>query len=250
VPEYDFSTLAPSDFEQATADLLHAEHGWRLEQFGHWPDGGVDLRAHGQKGQKIVVQCKHYRGSTFADLKRAVRAELPKIEREKPHRYILVTSQLLTPKRKDELAEVLGHWLLDPSDIVTRPDLNSMLGRHSQVELLPATARIGLMVRASHSDAVSPIPVVRSLSVWQQKIMMPGGYRMGRLAGGLGQAGEMPATVPQTAFRRVSECLDQLVIRRATAGRPRPELIGAGMGIEASRATSEPKSRASLARPS
>jgi hypothetical protein len=135
VASYDFSTLSPADFEQLTADLLRAEHGWSLEVFGHGPDGGVDLRARDNGKKKIVVQCKHYRGSTFAQLRRAVRAELPKIEREKPDRYVLVTSQSLTRQRKDELADILAPWVTDPTDIVNCGDLNAMLDRHRQVEM-------------------------------------------------------------------------------------------------------------------
>jgi hypothetical protein len=59
----------------------------------------------------------------------------PKIEAENPNRYLLVTSQALTPNRKRELMEILGTWIQDPADIVTQPDLNGMIDRHRQVEL-------------------------------------------------------------------------------------------------------------------
>ncbi|MEH1130731.1 restriction endonuclease [Micromonospora sp. CPCC 206061] len=79
--DYDFHTLSPSDFEILIHDLLEADRQWRLEAFGRGRDGGVDLRAKTTAG-KIVVQCKHYLGSTFSDLRSSARREVPKMEEE------------------------------------------------------------------------------------------------------------------------------------------------------------------------
>ena len=89
--EYDFSTLSPKDFELLVRDLLHAEHGWTLEAFGAGPDGGVDLRGNCD-GVKVVTQCKHYIGSTFAQFHAAVKNEKGKMVAERPGRYLLATS--------------------------------------------------------------------------------------------------------------------------------------------------------------
>ncbi|OJF14964.1 nSTAND3 domain-containing NTPase [Couchioplanes caeruleus] len=130
---YDFSTLSPSDFELLVRDLLSAEYGWRMEAFGHGPDGGIDLRS--VSGcQKIVVQCKHYAGSRFSDLRRAARREKPKIASEKPDRYIFVTSQDLSRTQKDTLADDLKPYLQGPEDLRTQLDLNEALSRYPLIE--------------------------------------------------------------------------------------------------------------------
>ncbi|GAA0547542.1 hypothetical protein GCM10010172_31670 [Paractinoplanes ferrugineus] len=131
--EYDFRTLSPSDFEQLVRDLLLAENGWTLETFGHGRDGGVDLRGV-VDGKKLVVQCKHYAGSTFSDLRKSARKEVPKMKKEKPDRYLFVTSQALGRTQKDTLAEDLDGLLLSTADIHIQPDLNEMIGRHPEVE--------------------------------------------------------------------------------------------------------------------
>ncbi len=131
--DYDFRTLSPSDFELLIRDLLWAEHQWRLEAFGHGRDGGVDLRARTQNG-KVVVQCKHYIGSSFADLRSSARREVPKMNTEKPDKYIFATSQDLNRTQKDKLAEDLSPWLSEPADLLTRIDINALLDRHPQVE--------------------------------------------------------------------------------------------------------------------
>lgn len=133
MPEYNFSTLFPEDFEQLVCDLLKAKHDWDLEMFGRGPDGGVDLRA--QDGHvKIVVQCKHYRGSTFYDLKRSSKNESLKMAIEKPDRYLFVTSQDLSKTRKDELFDTLRPWIKRPTDILCMKDINRLIDDFPAVE--------------------------------------------------------------------------------------------------------------------
>ncbi|MDL4817747.1 nSTAND3 domain-containing NTPase [Actinomadura opuntiae] len=152
MPEYDFKTLSPSDFELLVRDLLAAEHSWRLEAFGHGRDGGVDLRSW-LNGKKLVVQCKHYAGSTFSDLRAAARKELPKMQKERPDRYLFVTSQNLSRTQKDELASELSSLLLSPADLLIQSDINYLLGQHAQVERqhfklwLASTEILDLIVR-------------------------------------------------------------------------------------------------------
>lgn len=130
---YDFHTLSPSDFEILVRDLLEAEHRWRLEAFGHGRDGGIDLRA-STAGGKVVVQCKHYLGSTFSDLRSSARREVPKMDKEQPDRYLFVTSQALNRTQKDTLATDLKPWLSDTIDLLAQVDINGLIARHPTVE--------------------------------------------------------------------------------------------------------------------
>ncbi|MEU5913702.1 restriction endonuclease [Micromonospora sp. NPDC047527] len=131
--DYDFRTLSPSDFEILIRDLLEAEHRWRLEAFGRGRDGGIDLRAV-TAGGKVVVQCKHYLGSTFSDLRSSARREVPKMDKEQPDRYLFVTSQDLNRTQKDTLAGDLQPWLSDTADLLTQLDVNALITRHPMVE--------------------------------------------------------------------------------------------------------------------
>lgn len=131
--DYDFRTLSPSDFEILIRDLLAAEYHWRLEAFGRGRDGGIDLRAKAPEG-KVVVQCKHYLGSSFKDLRASARREVPKMNKEKPDRYLFVTSQNLSRTQKDTLAEDLGPWLSDTADLLSQTDINGLITRHPRVE--------------------------------------------------------------------------------------------------------------------
>lgn len=131
--DYDFRTLSPNDFEILIRDLLAAEYHWRLEAFGRGRDGGIDLRAKALEG-KVIVQCKHYLGSSFKDLCASARREVPKMDKEKPDRYLFVTSQTLNRTQKDTLAENLYPWISDTADIISQVDINALIARHPRVE--------------------------------------------------------------------------------------------------------------------
>lgn len=129
---HDFHQLSPLDFEGLVRDLLQAEFKVRMESFGPGRDGGIDFRF-STADLTTVVQAKHYVGSTPAALLRAVKAEDAKVARLKPKRYILVTSQSLTPHRKDEIIAAMPRAPLAKEDVLGKEDLNNLLGRHPEV---------------------------------------------------------------------------------------------------------------------
>lgn len=96
---YDFKNLSPADFEELTISLLSKALGVHLEAFVAGPDGGIDGR-HAKDLNHLIVQAKHYANSSFSQMKAAIKKERSKIDDLKPTRYILVTSQGLTPHKK------------------------------------------------------------------------------------------------------------------------------------------------------
>ncbi|UAL10207.1 restriction endonuclease [Caulobacter segnis] len=134
MPDYDFHTLSPLDFEILTRDLLQARDGVLFQSFKSGRDGGVDLR-YASDGENRIVQAKHLRKSGYRALVRAVRAEAAKVAkmRPPPSRYYLVTSVELSNDNKTELAAILG--IGDTADILGSEDLNNLLGLNKDVEL-------------------------------------------------------------------------------------------------------------------
>jgi DNA polymerase III delta prime subunit len=125
--------LSHIDFEALCRDLLMAETGIRFSAFGPGPDGGIDGR-HSKGDEATVLQCKHYAGSSFANLKASVRKEIPKISVIKPQRYLLCTSHPMTPKKSDEIANILGGFLESSDDVWGQEDLEEAIGRHPEIE--------------------------------------------------------------------------------------------------------------------
>ncbi|MFF0337454.1 restriction endonuclease [Streptomyces fimicarius] len=136
MPEYDFSTLSPVDFEALAADVLNAEFKVHVESFGPGRDKGVDLRC-ALAGMDVIIQCKHYLRGGRSALRRSVEKEVQKWRGVRGvSRYILVTSASMTVEFKEELAGILRqHLPVATGDILGREDLNALLLRHSEVEL-------------------------------------------------------------------------------------------------------------------
>ena len=104
MPNYDFKTLSPIDFEILVRDLLQEELGVRLESFKSGRDRGIDLRYCPSPDNALIIQCKHYAESSFQILLREIKKhELDKVNKLQPKRYIFVTSLGLTPTKRMSL---------------------------------------------------------------------------------------------------------------------------------------------------
>jgi DNA polymerase III delta prime subunit len=133
--DYDFSGLAPSDFETLCRDLLEKALAIPLQSFTTGRDRGIDLRHAPTWQRDWIVQCKHYARSGYASLLSHLKnKELAKIEKLRPSRYIVATSVGLSPTNVDELFELLSPYCLSKHDIYGRDDLNAVLRRHPEIE--------------------------------------------------------------------------------------------------------------------
>lgn len=134
MPNYDFKMLSDYEFELLTRDLLMKELKCNLESFQKGRDQGIDLRYSKNLENSIIIQCKHYANSKYSDLKKSILNELPKLEKLKPKRYILVTSLGLTPRRKEEICKLLGSNCKELGDIYDKNSINMLLGKYPEIE--------------------------------------------------------------------------------------------------------------------
>ena len=126
MPDYDFHTLSPYDFELISRDLIQAKDRIVLESFRTGRDGGVDFRYCLSDDKKIIVQCKHYRGTPVSGLIRALKNEAQKLVKLSPSRYIIVTSLSLTPENKASIQKFFPSNVLKAEDIITADDLRNL----------------------------------------------------------------------------------------------------------------------------
>lgn len=131
---YDFKELSSYDFELLSRDLLQEEYEVTIESFKSGRDNGIDLRYAKDEKNSFIVQCKHYANSTFGNLKSSLKKEVEKIKSIYCKRYILVTSQGLTPKNKDEILDVLYPYCKSTGDILGKDDVNNLLEKYPKVE--------------------------------------------------------------------------------------------------------------------
>ena len=150
MPDYDFMTLSPGDFERLAADVLNADLGLSLQSYPAGRDQGIDLRDATSAGV-TVVQCKHYARSSYRKLLNAAKEEAGKRGRLTAGRYLLVTSRPLTALQQEELALALT---IPAGDVWGQDALNQALGRNPEVERncfklwLPSTAVLEAVLNA------------------------------------------------------------------------------------------------------
>lgn len=133
---YNFRALSPKDFEDLLGDLLSARFKCHFESFRAGPDGGVDLRGNEPEGERILAQAKHYINSSFSDLKKACFKETERKDKivGRYQRYILATTQPLSPDQKNELLNILEGFPITESDILGGDDIASLLRQNPSVE--------------------------------------------------------------------------------------------------------------------
>jgi len=134
MPDYDFRTLSPVDFEHLTRDVLNADLGLRLQSYPPGRDQGIDLRQVDAKGTVTVVQCKHYIESSWPTFLRAVKKEGKRGKDLAADRYTFVTSRPLTPLQQGKILGELAGLPIVHDDIWGKDALNAALGRHPEVE--------------------------------------------------------------------------------------------------------------------
>ena len=130
---YDFKTLSDADFEDLTRDLIGRLLDLRFEAFCAGSDGGMEGRHSSAEGA-VILQAKHYAGSSAAQLKAAMKQERASIDALEPARYLLATSRNITHKTKAELAALIGPSLKSEADIFGPDDLNKLLRDYPDLE--------------------------------------------------------------------------------------------------------------------
>ncbi|NEW75223.1 nSTAND3 domain-containing NTPase [Streptomyces rhizosphaericus] len=129
----DFSVLSDVEFEELVGDLLGAEFNTLVERFAAGADGGIDLRWNLLDGIHIA-QCKHYRKSTFSQLKAAASKEVAKVIELHPVAYMFVTTFDLSPSQKEQIYSIFSQWMTDPSAVLGGRDVDALITRHQAVE--------------------------------------------------------------------------------------------------------------------
>lgn len=133
--DYDFKQLNDKEFEILCADLIGEVEGTRIERFKAGRDAGVDGRYFTSEDKEVILQCKHWSNTPLRQLVRALEyKEKPKLDKLKPHRYLLAVSNSLSRVDKKTIHRTLAPHIASESDIYGKEDLNDLLKDKSHIE--------------------------------------------------------------------------------------------------------------------
>lgn len=124
---YDFGILSPFEFECFVRDVLSKRDGIDYSNFAEGKDGGVDLRASYGNGKAVIVQAKRFK--TWNELKKTLKKEVDKVKKLNPDRYVIATSVDLTVGNVNAIKEMFSPFILSDNDVVSKQELNKLLGR-------------------------------------------------------------------------------------------------------------------------
>lgn len=134
MPDYDFRSLSPIDFEVFVRDLVNAHLGLEMVTFAIGPDGGIDLRDATTHPLPIIAQCKHRPKATKAILKAAARKEVQKLKGVKLKQYLFIVSAALSPDAELEVLNALADLNTDSIQVWHKGKLNQVLTANPRVE--------------------------------------------------------------------------------------------------------------------
>ncbi|WP_296753025.1 restriction endonuclease [Thiobacillus sp.] len=133
--DYDFKPLNDKEFEILCADLIGEVKGARIERFKAGRDAGVDGRFFASEGKEVILQCKHWSNTPLRQLVRTLEfKEKPKLDKLKPHRYLLAVSNALSRADKKTILRALAPHIASESDIYGKEDLNDLLKDNAHIE--------------------------------------------------------------------------------------------------------------------
>lgn len=123
---FDLSNLNDYEFEILCKDIMQDILDEELFTFSRGVDAGVDI-CDKANPPTIIIQAKHYAGSTYSQLKSSLKKDVTKIQRHNPKKYFVCTSQSLTRKNKQEIIEMFNEFMSDISHVIDKNDINSFL---------------------------------------------------------------------------------------------------------------------------
>lgn len=132
---FDLSNLNDYEFELLCKDILQKKLSTKLYVFSRGVDGGIDI-CDKNKNPTIIIQAKHYSGSTYSQLKSSLKKEVAKVIKHNPKSYYICTSLSLTKKNKNEIIDIFGDHIPDISYIVDKNDINDFLEEEENQDIV------------------------------------------------------------------------------------------------------------------
>ncbi len=132
---FQYDNLSPLEFEHLCHDIMQVMLNTRLHRFPAGRDGGIDL-ADDARGSNIVVQVKHYRKSSFAQLMRDLRQELPKVRKLQPRSYYVCCSMCLLPQQIAQIYALFSDFMASTKNVIAQEAIDAFLHDKAHEDIL------------------------------------------------------------------------------------------------------------------
>ena len=131
----NYADLSDVEFEYLCKDIMAKRLNVELRSFASGRDGGVDL-TNNVSTFEIVVQIKHYIGSSNSQLVHALRKEVDKVRKLRPKHYYICCSKQLTPAIVKEIFDLFSECMQSDANIVTLTEIDSFLKDPLNMDIL------------------------------------------------------------------------------------------------------------------
>ena len=153
----NYANLNDVEFEALCQDIMTRRLGVQLRRFAPGKDGGVDLTddaAH----HNIVVQVKHYMGTSTSGLIRTLKTELPKVKALKPKQYYICCSKQLSDPSIAGLYQHFADYMDSSWNIVTLTEIDDFLKQQENRDILRKHFKLWLddtgILNELHNDEI------------------------------------------------------------------------------------------------
>lgn len=130
---YNYHLLSPIEFETLAKDIIQKKENIILESFKEGKDSGIDFKYNFSPKRTLIVQVKRYKDD-YDYLYRNLKEEVPKLDKLKPARFILVTSVGLTPKNKENIKKLFNNHIRSTEDIIGKDDVDNLISLYPDIE--------------------------------------------------------------------------------------------------------------------
>ena len=123
---YNYSNLNDVEFEALCKDVMEKKLSTNLRLFAKGRDGGIDL-TNNAVTHDIIIQVKHYIGSTFSNLRTTLKAEIKNVDKWKPNQYYVCCGMQLTNANISEIYNMFAEFMDSDENIITLREIDEFL---------------------------------------------------------------------------------------------------------------------------
>jgi len=132
---YNYSNLNDVEFEALCKDVMGKKLSTNLRLFAKGRDGGIDL-TNNTVTHDIIIQVKHYIGSTFSNLRTTLKNEIKNVYKWKPNQYYVCCSMQLTDANINEIYNMFADFMDSDQNIISLREIDEFLQLPENVDVV------------------------------------------------------------------------------------------------------------------